>query len=307
MDYRKYEDYLLREKKMSENTKNAYIMDLKSFERYLLGEVSASATALTGAAEQAENTDLSDVTSLQVAAYLMQLRQEGKSESTIKRRLAAMRLYFGYLQKQGLITENPAEDIKAPKTEKKKIEYIEIEDINRLMELPDDSLKGIRDRAILELMYATGVRAGELIGMKLSDVNIRMGFLKCVPENGRARIIPMGRICRRAMENYIMDARDRLLRGVESDILFTNYAGKPITRQGLWKILKEYGEKAELPISLTPQVIRNSFAVHMLQGGADIKSLQELMGHEDIAATQAYLAVVKNRIKDVYDRTHPRA
>ena len=181
------------------------------------------------------------------------------------------------------------------------------EEIEQLLELPDDTTKGKRDRAILELLYATGIRASELIEMQLDDINVRMGFVKCAGTHGSARIIPIGRPCRRAMDTYIAEVRALLLKGQESEMLFLNYAGKPFTRQGLWKILKEYGETAGFDIPLTPQVIRNSFAVHMLQNGADVKSLQELMGHEDISATQAYLAVVKNRIKDVYDKTHPRA
>ena len=175
------------------------------------------------------------------------------------------------------------------------------------MSLPDDTQKGIRDRAVLELLYATGIRATELIQMKVPDVNLRMGFIKCDGQHSKARIIPMGRLCRKAMEDYMLDVREKMLSGKESQVLFDNYMGEPITRQGLWKVLKEYGEMAGLELSLTPQIIRNSFAVHMLQNGADIKSLQELMGHEDIAATQAYLAVTKNRIKDVYDKAHPRA
>ena len=143
--------------------------------------------------------------------------------------------------------------------------------------------------------------------MQTEDVNTRMGFVKCAGTHGTARIIPIGRPCRNALEAYAAQARELLRREQETEVLFLNYAGKPFTRQGLWKVLKEYGEQAKFEIPLTPQVIRNSFAVHMLQNGADVKSLQELMGHEDISATQAYLAVVKNRIKDVYDRTHPRA
>ena len=209
--------------------------------------------------------------------------------------------------KEGKIKENPAENIKSPRIEKKEIEYLSIDDVDKLMNLPDETLKGKRDRAILELMYATGIRASELIDMKIDDCNMRMGFVKCSGEHSKARIIPIGRPARMALETYIYDVRPAMLRGGDSESLFLNYVGEPMTRQGLWKILKEYGEEARLKVKLTPQVIRNSFAVHMLQNGADIKSIQELMGHEDIAATQAYLAVTKNRIKDVYDRAHPRA
>lgn len=292
MNFQDYSDYLSNERKMSENTKTAYLRDIRHFENFM---------------NERGIFDLAEAADTEILAYLMELRNENRSKATLSRKLASLRGYYGYLQKCERIRQNPADGIKTPRMEKKEIEYIEIEDIDKLMALPDTSLKGVRDRAILELLYATGLRASELIEMKVEDVNLRMGFIKCVPEHGKARIIPMGRICRKAMEDYILDVREKLLRGNDRAVLFVNYAGKAITRQGLWKVLKEYGEAAGLAISLTPQVIRNSFAVHMLQNGADVKSLQELMGHEDISATQAYLSVVKNRIKDVYDRAHPRA
>lgn len=292
MKFQDYGNYLSEERKMSENTKKAYIRDIRSFDAFIKSRGIESA-------EEAESPE--------ILAYLMELRSQNKSKATLNRKLASLRFYYNYLRNRGEIKNNPADGIKSPRAEKKEIEYISIEYIDRLMELPDDSAKGIRDRAILELLYATGIRASELIEMNTDDVNLRMGFVKCTPQHGKARIIPMGRICRKAMEDYMLDVRGKLLRGNDIAVLFVNYAGKPITRQGLWKVLKEYGEAAKLPISLTPQVLRNSFAVHMLQNGADVKSLQELMGHEDISATQAYLSVVKNRIKDVYDKTHPRA
>lgn len=292
MKFQDYGNYLSEERKMSENTKKAYIRDIRSFEAFIKDRGIETT-------EEAESPD--------ILAYLMELRTQNKSKATLNRKLASLRFYYNYLRNKGTIKNNPADGIKSPRAEKKEIEYINIEDIDRLMALPDNSAKGIRDRAILELLYATGIRASELIEMNTEDVNLRMGFVKCTPQHGKARIIPMGRICRKAMEDYMLDVRGKLLRGNDITVLFVNYAGKPITRQGLWKVLKEYGEAANLSIGLTPQVLRNSFAVHMLQNGADIKSLQELMGHEDISATQAYLAVVKNRIKDVYDKAHPRA
>ena len=287
-----YAEYLLSEKNMSENTQKAYIRDIRNFEVFIK-------------ARGLEN--LEEATNTQLLAYLMELRTQNMSKATLNRKLASLRAFYHYLQKIGRIGENPAEGIKSPRVEKKEIEYISIEDMERVLNLPDNTMKGIRDRGILELLYATGIRAGELIEMKEEDLNLRMGFVKCMPQSGKARIIPIGKICRSALEDYVLTARPALLKNNQTDILFVNYAGKPLTRQGLWKVLKEYGEGAQLPLSLTPQVIRNSFAVHMLQNGADVKSLQELMGHEDISATQAYLAVVKNRIKDVYDRAHPRA
>ena len=292
MNYQDYAEYLSDEKNMSENTKKAYTRDIRNFEIFINGR---------------GTENLEDVANTQLLAYLMELRNQNMSKATLNRKLASLRAFYHYLQKNGRIAENPAEGIKSPRVGKKEIEYISVEDIDRLMKLPDDTMKGIRDRAILELLYAAGIRAGELIEMKEGDLNLRMGFVKCAPQSGKARIIPIGKICRSALEDYFLTARPALLKNNRTDILFVNYAGRPITRQGRWKVLKEYGEAAELPINLTPQVIRNSFAVHMLQNGADVKSLQELMGHEDISATQAYLSVVKNRIKDVYDRAHPRA
>lgn len=292
MNDQDYGDYLSMERNMSENTKKAYIRDILNFEIFIKDRGIEKP-------EEAGSTEL--------LAYLMKLRNENMSKATLNRKLASLRAFYHYLERKGVIDENPAEGIKSPKVDKKEIEYINMEDIDKLMQMPDGTPKGMRDRAILELLYATGIRASELIEMKEEDLNLRMGFVKCSPQNGKTRIIPMGRICRNAIEDYCFSARPVLLKDRESGYLFVNYAGRPITRQGLWKVLKEYGEAAGLPIRLTPQVLRNSFAVHMLQNGADIKSLQELMGHEDISATQAYLAVVKNRIKDVYDKTHPRA
>ena len=292
LNFNDFETFLIKEKHASENTVNAYMKDLEHFRDFI---VSRSIDRL------------SDVSNSDIVAYLMELKKQGRSKSTVNRRLTSIRTFYKYLLREGKVRENPAEDIKSPRIEKKDIEFLSIDEVNRLMTLPDESTKGIRDRAILELMYATGIRASELIDMKLDDLNMRMGFVKCTGEHSKARIIPIGRPARHALEDYVYDARPVLLKKSTNEKLFVNYAGESMTRQGLWKILKEYGEEAGLKIRLTPQVLRNSFAVHMLQNGADIKSIQELMGHEDIAATQAYLAVTKNRIKGVYDSAHPRA
>lgn len=285
--------YLTEEKKSAYNTAQAYGRDIEHFSEFL---------------KQRQIFDLSLATNADVVAYLIELKAQNRSKSTVNRKLASIRTYYNFMQKKMGLAQNPTENIKSPKIEKKKIEILQVEDIEKLMELPDNSHKGIRDRAILEILYATGIRASELIDMKCEDINWRMGFLTCMGENVRARIIPIGKMAREAVERYMEESRKLLVRNNQDEQhLFVNYHGKPITRQGLWKVLKEYGDKAGFKINLTPQVIRNSFAVHMLQNGADVKSLQELMGHEDISATQVYLAFTKNRIKDVYDRAHPRA
>ena len=208
----------------------------------------------------------------------------------------------------GEISANPADHIKSPKVQRKQIEFLTVQEMEELLSQPDDSLKGRRDQALLELLYAAGLRVSEAAAAGVGDVNLRIGFVTCSGEHGKARIVPLGRPSREAMERYIYEVRPKLLRGREDEgALFLNYNGSRLTRQGVWKILKEYAQKAGLAHRLSPQTLRNSFAVHMVQNGADLKSIQELMGHEDLTATQIYLSVTKNRIKEVYDRTHPRA
>lgn len=298
MEFSDYRKYLEGQKNVAGNTLTSYCRDLSIF---------AKALAEKGKA------DIRETTNTDVISYLLQLKNEGKSASTVNRRLAALRSYFGFLCETGVILSNPTDGIKSPRIERKGPEFIPIEDMDKLLSAPDKSPKGMRDRAILELMYATGIRVSEVIEAKISDVNIRMGFISCSGVHSKARIVPMGRPARAAMEDYIYEARGKLARNEDATLpdsertLFLNYNGEPLSRQGLWKILGEYSKKAGLEIKLTPQILRNSFAVHMLQNGADIKALQEMMGHEDLAATQSYLSVTKSRIKDVYDKSHPRA
>ena len=286
-------DYLKNDLKKASNTVEAYERDVKEFTSFV--------------AERGVS-DVKDVQNTEVVAYLLELKNAGKSAATVNRKLASIRSFYRFLMEKGVVSEDPTNNIKSPRIPRKKLQYLSIEEIDQLLAAPDDSRRGKRDRAILELLYATGIRVTELIEANVDDINLRMGFITCAGEQSKARIIPMGRPARVAMEEYIYDVRDKLLRDNKKDkALFLNYYGQRITRQGLWKILKAYGEKAGLEHRLTPNIIRNSFAVHMIQNGADLKSLQELLGHEDITATQIYLTVTENRIKDVYDKTHPRA
>ena len=288
-------EYLKEQKSMSPNTISAYNRDVLEFSSFLSEK---SGYTL----KEASNTD--------IVAYLLKLKSSGKSAATANRKTASLRAFYNFLVELSYIGVNPTTNIKSPKITRKEPEYLTIEQIDKLISLPDDSVKGVRDKAILEILYATGIRVSEIIEANLEDVNLRMGFITCTGEFGKARIIPMGRPARAAMEQYIFEARPKLTAkagGNENPALFVNYNGMRITRQGLWKVLKEYAGQAGMDGKITPQTLRNSFAVHMMQNGADLKSLQELLGHEDISATQVYLSVTKNRIKDVYDRTHPRA
>ncbi|MBC8568386.1 tyrosine recombinase XerD [Mogibacterium sp. NSJ-24] len=286
-------EYLQKERKMSKNTLEAYSRDILEF------------MAFEGSRGM---SDILDTSSTEIIAFLHNLKIAGKSAVTVNRKLASVRAFFNYLIEAGLMKNNPTANIKSPKIERKEIEYLEMDEIDKLLATPDDSVKGVRDRAILEVLYATGIRVSELIEANVEDINLRMGFITCTGEQSNPRIVPLGRPSRAALEDYIYDGRKKLVKeNTAEKALFVNYYGKRITRQGLWKILKEYGNKAGIEHRLTPNIIRTSFAVHMLQNGADLKTLQELMGHEDITATQVYLSVTKNRIKDVYDKSHPRA
>ena len=306
------------EHKKSENTLEAYRRDIKEFHRYL-----------------SENgvSDVSETTNADVVSFLMKLKDDGKSGATINRKMASLRSYTAFLCREGVLDADPCDNIKAPKVEKKDVDYLTLEEVDMLLSAPDDSVKGMRDRAILEVLYGTGIRVTEAAELVMSDVNFRIGFITCSGEFGKARIIPLGKPCRAVFENYLENARPAM-RGIKNntenngmntkmqasgdpaapekqkngnEYVFVNMRGEKLTRQGLWKIVKNYADKVGLAHRLTPQILRNSFAVHMIQNGADLKSIQELMGYEDVTATQIYLSVTKNRIKEVYDRTHPRA
>ncbi len=301
MRTRQYVEYLTKEKHMAANSLEAYQRDLKDFSRFMSEKG-------VGDIDRCTNTD--------VVSYLLHLKEADKSASTINRKLASLRSYYGFLLERKHIDVNPAVGVKAPKVERKEIDYLTLEEVDKLLATPDDTVKGKRDRAILELMYATGIRVNEIIASNVEDVNLRIGFFTCPGEANKARIVPIGRPAREALEEYLYRARDAFLTHTPSNgrkrkadkALFLNHRGQRMTRQGLWKILKEYGRKAGIEDSrVTPHILRNSFAVHMVQNGADIKSLQELLGHEGLTATQAYLTVTKSRIKDVYDKAHPRA
>ena len=286
-------DYLKTEKKLAKNSCEAYRRDVSEFVSF---EASRGITDVTASS------------STEMVAWLHQLKEKGRSASTVNRKVASIRAFYRYLIERGYAQTDPTAGIRSPRIERKEIEYLTLQEIDRLLESPDDSVRGVRDRAILEVLYATGIRVSELIDLNMDSINLRMGFVTCDGSGSRARIIPLGRPARAALEDYISNARLQLVRDrTEEEALFVNQYGRRITRQGLWKILRDYGEKAELSHSLTPHTLRNSFAVHMLQNGADLKSLQELMGHDDITATQVYLSATKSRLKDVYDRAHPRA
>ena len=316
-----YIDYLKVHRHLSDNTLDAYERDMKQFCTHL---------------EQRGITDAADMTNADIVAYIMKLRDQGRTSSTVNRKTASVRAYAEFLCDTGVISRenSPVLGIKPPKIEKQEIDYLSLEEIDALLELPDGSIRGMRDKAILEVMYGTGIRVTELTELKLKDVNFRIGFITCNGEYGKARIIPLGNPCKEALLKYMELSRSKILESkmnrqkiignrevvedysqfdmkekaeTADEYLFMNYHGDKLTRQGLWKIVRRYEEESGIGARLTPQILRNSFAAHMIQNGADLKSIQELMGYEDTATVQIYMNIKKNRIKEVFDRTHPRA
>ncbi len=288
----KFVEYLMKERKLTANSLNAYSSDLIEFSRFIKNK---------------EIESFLNVQNTEIISFLLHIKNQGKSGATANRKIASLRAFYNFMVHSGELTVNPTNNIKTPKIERKKIEYLTIQEIDSILSIPDKSLKGLRDKALLELLYATGIRVSEVVEANVIDINLRMGFITCTGEHGKARIIPLGRPARAAMEQYIFEVREKLIKDPEESALFVNYYGSRLTRQGLWKLMKEYTKLAEVETKITPQIFRNSFAVHMVQNGADLRSLQELLGHEDMSATQIYLTVTKNRIKDVYDSSHPRA
>jgi len=295
-----FKDYLVKKKALSANSVSAYLRDLPDFQGFL--------------AEKGIH-DLESASKPDVAAWLLKLKKDGRSAATVNRKLASIRAYYKFLIDTRGLPQDPTAGIRSPRITRKEIEYLTIDEVDRLLSAPADTDIGSRDLAILEMLYATGLRVTELMFVNIDDVNLRMGLVKCTGAHGKARAIPIGRPARVALEKYIYDIRPHFRRPngsgkqkkKDEGALFLNYYGERITRQALWKILKSYSEKAGIDKKITPQILRNSFAVHLIQNGADLKSIQDMMGHEDPIATQAYLSVSKNRIKDVYDSAHPRA
>jgi integrase/recombinase XerD len=240
---------------------------------------------------------------------VLQLSNENKSKPTINRKVSALRTYYEYLISKGVISENPFTRIKAIKTDKRQIDYLTVEEAAALMDLPADDTKGLRDKALLEFMYGTGARVTEVVRLRFSDVNLRMNFVTLRDVNDESRIVPLGSYASAAMKQYFEKSHD-VITGREredDDFVFVNFRGEPLTRQGIWKILKDYGQMMGVESRMTPQILRDSFAVHILQNGGDLRTLQELMGFEDMSVGIAYLSVIDIRVREVFRSCHPRA
>lgn len=286
-----YIEYLVSEKKLTENTLLSYKRDVEQYIKYL---------------EEKNIADISKANKTVILAYLMNMQKTGKASSTVSRTAAALRSFYGFMNRKGIIKSDPTLSLETPKVEKKLPPILSGEEVEKLLEQPNTTeLKGIRDKAMLELLYATGIRVSELVLIRTDDINLNLGFVKCGVR--KERVIPLGSIAIKYVDEYVSKARDFLLKNKEEKTLFLNFSGLPLTRQGFWKIVKYYKEKAGIEGVLTPHTLRHSFAAHLLENGADIKSISEMLGHSDISSTQIYSQIIENKIKEVYKKAHPRA
>ncbi|MCL6450999.1 MAG: site-specific tyrosine recombinase XerD [Acetobacteraceae bacterium] len=287
-------NYLSVERGLALNTLDSYRRDLCQYDRYLQACPSP--------------TSLADATSLLILAYLRQLQREGKANSTVARRLAAIKAFYQFLVREKRLERDPTANLETPRLEKRLPRVLTVREVDQLLRQPDaSSPAGARDRAMLELLYATGIRVSELVSLNLGDINLDVGYVRCLGKGSRERVIPVGSMAISSLRDYLSRARVKLLRVKDEPALFLNHHGRRLTRQGFWKIIKKYSRTARITKDITPHTLRHSFATHLLENGADLRSVQEMLGHADISTTQIYTQITKGRLKEVYDRTHPRA
>lgn len=289
---KEYTSFMTDIRHKSLNTVESYKRDVTQYISYLDG---------TGV------TDISSTTKTTVLSYLLYLQKEGRASSTVSRTLASLRSYYLFMMQNGVVKSNPTSNLEAPHVEKKIPKILSGEEVELLLEQPKNcDNKGIRDKAMLELLYATGIRVSELINLDVSDVNVPMSFVRC-KGGKKERIIPMGHQAKDALENYINNVRKYMVKDENETALFVNCSSARLSRQGFWKLIKYYQHIAGIETDITPHTLRHSFAAHLLENGADLHSIQEMMGHADISSTQVYSRMMNSKIKDVYAKAHPRA
>ncbi|MCL6613456.1 MAG: site-specific tyrosine recombinase XerD [Firmicutes bacterium] len=243
-----------------------------------------------------------------IMSYLFQLQLDGRSPATIARHLAAVKSFYRYAAGEGILQKDPSTDLESPKPAQKLPRVLTVEEVDLLLGQPRISEPaGLRDKAMLELLYATGIRVSELVSLDLEHVNIENGFIRCFGKGAKERIVPLGDVAVRYLKEYLALGRSKLKKLDNADALFLNQYGRRLTRQGFWKILKKYARKAKIKMEITPHTLRHSFATHLLENGADLRSVQEMLGHADISTTQIYTHLTRRKLKEVYDRAHPRA
>ena len=292
-DYLKlYEDYLREEKHASENTLSSYLRDLRQFSEHLAAQ---------------RVTDLRKVRTAAISDYVAWMGGKGKSAATVTRALASIKSFYAFLAERGEIKTNPTKGVAALKVERRFPEILTGKEVELFLDQPRCvDAKGYRDHAMLELLYATGIRVSELISLNITDVNLSAGVIRCHGRD-KTRMIPMYPAAVRALTEYINFIRPQMIAAPDEQALFVNVGGERMSRQGFWKLIKNYQAKAGIEKAITPHTLRHSFAAHLLENGADIHAIQEMLGHADISSTQIYSHLVSKQLKDVYNKAHPRA
>lgn len=287
-----YENYLSKVKQASVNTISSYMRDIRQFSQWLRDN---------------ENLDVIDATQLNISDFLARMEAEGRTSATISRNLASLKNFYAYVVSSGFLEKTPITEIRIDRGEKKLPQILTGREIELLLAQPVCvDAKGFRDKAMLEVMYATGIRVSELIDLDIGDVNLEQGIIKCNSIK-KSRVIPLYPAALKALGAYLKDVRSSMLATPTEQALFVNINGVRMSRQGFWKILKHYQQTAHIDKEITPHTLRHSFAVHLLENGADLGSLQELMGHRDISSTQMYTHLVNQKLKSVYQKCHPKA
>lgn len=285
-------NYLSVERGLAMNTLESYGRDLRQYSQFL-GE---------------DDADLDAVSRTTIVNYLLFLQKQGKATATIARRLAALKAFYQFLVREKRIKSDPTVNLESPKLEKRLPRVLTVNEVERLLAQPDATQPaGMRDRAMLELLYATGIRVSELVSLNTMDVNLETGYIRCSGKGSKERIVPLGTLAIQSVSEYMAHGRPKLVKDRDEQALFVNHHGHRLTRQGFWKIVKKYADDARVEKEITPHTLRHSFATHLLENGADLRSVQEMLGHADISTTQIYTHVTKGRLKEVYARTHPRA
>lgn len=284
--------FLSVERGLAENTLESYKRDLVRFFDYLKSRRTAS---------------VSNVTRQKITSFMLAEKDRGLSSNSISRELACLKSFFKFLVRENKVKEDVTSVIESPKLWKRLPATLNLDEVEMLLKTPNvRDLMGARDKASLELMYATGMRVSELINLKMDDVNMEVGFVKCFGKGGKERIVPFGKKARESVERYLGKARASFLKKKVSNFLFLTRLGKPMSRQTFWKTIKKYTREAGIKKKITPHSLRHSFATHILERGADLRMVQEMLGHSDISTTQIYTHVSKDRLKSIHHKFHPR-
>jgi len=284
--------YAAAEKGLAHQSIEAYARDLGDFARFAVGR---------GLRETEQATHAT------ITVYLLALRGRGLAPTTVKRRIAAIRGLFRFLLHEGRIGDDPTLDLATPRLPRRLPRVLSLDDVERLLAIPNlKRPEGSRDRAMLEIMYASGLRISEVVGLDLGDVNLKAEIVRVIGKGGKERVVPMGSYAVQAVRAYVRDARSHMLKRRPTQALFLNRSGMRLTRQGCWKLLRQYARRARITKPISPHVLRHSFATHLLERGADLRAVQEMLGHASVVTTQVYTHVARERLKEVYRRTHPR-